>query len=144
MAETKTSKVKELKHLDRQDNYGNWSHVVTFDNGDSGFCNTKDKEGATYAEGKELTYQIEEKTSKDGTKKYYTIKAERKMGGPYVPRTPSKGANEFKAEASMKAAELASNIIAIKEGVSIEDFPKYYKAFLNQMWGSIDQVYAKQ
>jgi len=50
------AKVKEIKNLNRQNDFGTWSHVVTMENGDEGFVNTKDQTGAQWQPGMEILH----------------------------------------------------------------------------------------
>ncbi len=141
---TQTSKVTELKHLDGTDNYGNYSHIVKFENGDGGFCRTKDPDGKVYAVGTEVEYEIEERTKKDGVSKYNVIKKVRKDTSPYSkPTSVVRGVKSYKAEAVMIAAANAANTVAMKDGVDETAFPSYFKAFLNPMLKELDQIYAQ-
>lgn len=141
----KTSKVTELKHMEGTDNYGNYSHIVKFENGDGGFCRTKDPDGKAYAVGVEVEYDIEERMKKDGVSKYFVIKKVRPQQSPYgqAPVAKGRGVKDYKAEAIMIACSNAANVVAIKDGVSETDFPAYFKAFLNPMFKELEQVYAE-
>lgn len=72
--ETKTERVKAVKPCGKQDNYGNYSYIVDFENGDSGFFKTKtDQVGSIgLIVGQEFEYTIEKKTSGAG-KEYFVI-----------------------------------------------------------------------
>jgi hypothetical protein len=144
MAETKTSKVKELKSFGTQDDHGNWSHVVKFENGDSGFCKTKDQTGTAFAVGTEMEYTIEQRSKKDGSGTYFTVKKAYKEKSPYGFQGAAKGRDvkDYKCEAVMIAATNAANTISIREALSEKDFPAYFKAYLGPMMVEIDRIYA--
>jgi len=56
----------------RKDNYGNYSFIIDFDNGDGGFYNSKSEDQTKFVVGKEAEYNIEEKVGTSG-KKYNKI-----------------------------------------------------------------------
>lgn len=95
--ETKTNVVKAVRPTGRQDQYGNWSFNVTFDNGDEGLLTTKtDQVGSIgVVVGKEFTYDIEKRTSASG-KDWFKISKHRdntfspKAGGGNSGWTPEK------------------------------------------------------
>jgi beta-lactam-binding protein with PASTA domain len=147
MGEIKTSKVKALKSFNEQDKFQNWKHFVEFENGDGGFCSTKDPEGSNYAVGKEVEYEYEKREKKDKSGTYHIVKKVKQQNSPYGFQAPvqAKGrdAKDYKCEAVMNAASNAANTIAVKEGISEKDFPAYFKAYLNPMLAEIDKIYAQ-
>jgi len=86
MKETKTSVIKAVKPLPNQDQYGNFTYSVEFENGESGLLTTKtDQVGSIgLIVGKEFEYDIEKKVSKAG-KDWFKISKPQKefkpMGG---------------------------------------------------------------
>lgn len=136
----KTSKVTELKHMEGTDNYGNYSHIVKFENGDGGFCRTKDPEGKAYSVGNNVEYEIEERTKKDGVSKYNVIKRVKPQQSPYANVPKKKSADDYKAEAILVAATNTANIIAVRQDLSDADIPKYFNAFQSQMYKALDQL----
>lgn len=84
--ETKKERVKAVKPYGTQDQYGNYSYIVEFENGDNGFFKTKsDQVGSIgLVVGKEFDYTIEKKTSQAG-KEFFVI------GRPKAPFNPQGG-----------------------------------------------------
>jgi hypothetical protein len=81
--ETKTSKVTKVTKMEKQDNYGNFSFVPEFENGDKGFYTTKESEQKKFVSGQQIEYCIEKKTGSTG-KDYFKItlpKAEGSFNG---------------------------------------------------------------
>lgn len=74
----KKDKVKEVKNLNKKDDYGNSNFIVTFENGDSGFFRTKDENASQFKVGVETTYIFEEKPKRDGTGTYTKISLPKK------------------------------------------------------------------
>lgn len=72
--ETKKDRVKAVKPYGTQDQYGNYSYIVEFENGDNGFFKTKtDQVGSIgLVIGQEFEYTIEKKLSKAG-KEFFVI-----------------------------------------------------------------------
>lgn len=58
--------------MEKKDSYGNTSFIVEFQNGDSGFYTSKDENQDKFVVGKEVEYNIEEKTGKTG-KTYFKL-----------------------------------------------------------------------
>lgn len=143
MGEIKKSKVTELKSFGEQDKFQNWRHFVKFENGDGGFCSTKDPEGATYAVGKEVEYEYEKREKQDKSGTYHVVKKVKQQNSPYGFQAPPKGrgAKDYKCDAVLTASTNAANTVAIKEGLTEKDFPLYFKAFLNPMLAEIDKIY---
>lgn len=66
------STVTKLTRMEKKDSYGNTSFIVEFQNGDSGFYTSKDENQDKFVVGKEVEYNIEEKTGKTG-KTYFKL-----------------------------------------------------------------------
>jgi hypothetical protein len=64
--ETKKSIVTKVTKFDKKDNYGNWSFLIEFKNGDKGYYNSKDENQQKFVSGKESDYTIDEKIGKNG------------------------------------------------------------------------------
>lgn len=70
--------------MDKKSNYGETSYIITFENGDSGFYNSKSEDQKTFVIGQEAEYDIEKKVGSTG-KEYFkiTVPAEQKSGGGF-------------------------------------------------------------
>jgi hypothetical protein len=64
--ETKKSIVTKVTKFDKKDNYGNYSFLIEFKNGDKGYYNNKDENQQKFVSGVETTYTIDEKVGKNG------------------------------------------------------------------------------
>src|SRR5687768_8117003 len=78
------SKVTKIVKMDKKSNYGETSFIITFENGDSGFYNSKSEDQRTFVIGQEAEYDIEKKVGSTG-KEYFkiTVPAEQKAGGGF-------------------------------------------------------------
>lgn len=95
--ETKTDRVKAVKPYGNQDQYGNYSYIVEFENGDNGFFKTKTDQVGTLGlvVGQPFDYTIEKKTSGAG-KEYFVIAK---------PKTQFNGAGKQADPARQKSIE---------------------------------------
>jgi hypothetical protein len=64
--ETKKSIVTKVTKFDKKDNYGNYSFLIEFKNGDKGYYNSKDENQQKFVFGNESDYTIDEKIGKNG------------------------------------------------------------------------------
>ncbi len=68
----KKAKVTSITKMDKKDNYGNTSFVISFDNGDKGYYRSKNEDQTKFVIGNVADYVIEEKTGSTGAL-YYTV-----------------------------------------------------------------------
>ena len=89
----KTSKVTKAEFKKEFDsNYGKlYSFLVEFENGDSGFYNSKNKDNPKFTVGKEADYTVEEKQGNKGS--YNIIKPVKKDFTTTYDKGSSKGGN---------------------------------------------------
>lgn len=73
------SKVTKVTRMDKQDNYGNTSFVIEFENGDKGFYTSKSPEQTKFIVGNVADYNIEKKTGSTG-KEYFKIIVPQEQG----------------------------------------------------------------
>lgn len=74
----------------RRDNYGNYSFIIDFDNGDGGFYSSKNEDQTKFVVGKEAEYEIEQKEGSAG-KKYFKItlpKSDFQSGSAFKGKAP--------------------------------------------------------
>lgn len=64
--ETKKSIVTKVTRFDKKDNYGQYSFLIEFKNGDKGYYNHKDENQQKFVSGVETNYTIDEKVGKNG------------------------------------------------------------------------------
>lgn len=74
------SKVTKVTKLEKQDNYGNTTYIVEFDNLDKGFYTSKSAEQNKFIVGQEAEYEIEQKVGKTG-KEYFKVTLPKQDGG---------------------------------------------------------------
>ena len=130
----KTDKVKEVKDLQRTDNYGNHSFIVSFENGDSGFMNSKEKVSTYFVVGRSVEYDVDEKPKKDGSGTYTTIKRPKKdfaPGGGGGSKWQPKTKKEYLSDAISFFSRYATDVlIAQKKEVTVDTLkPLVYAYF---------------
>ena len=123
MAEQKKSKVLSCEfQREWTGQFGvNYSHLVRFENGDSGQANFKSKGDSYFQVGKVVDYILEQTTRQDGVTKDWKIGKVRTGGFGGFGGGATKGIKEYKAEAVLVAAKIASNASLMKEGVKFDD-----------------------
>lgn len=141
----KTDTVKEVKDLQRTDNYGNHSFIVTFTNGDSGFMNSKEKVSTYFLEGKPCEYEWEEKPKKDGSGTYTTIKKPKKdfvPGGGGGGGFKHKGKKEYLSDAISYYARYATDVlIAQNKEVTEESLRELIYAYFKVTKPLFDKIH---
>lgn len=93
MKKAKVSKVIKSINNDgspKTDNYGNFSFIIEFENGDKGFYTSKSEDQKKFVAGQEAEYIIEEKTGGTGRKyfKVTTPKNENSFSGGFKSKAP--------------------------------------------------------
>jgi hypothetical protein len=138
--ESKRSKVVSFEFTREWDGkFGKvYYHHVKFENGDAGDIGLKKKDDNSYfTVGKEVDYTIEETTRTDGVTK------DKKIGKPQTQfggggGVAPKGKKEYKAEAALVSAKIASDATVMDKEKNFED---EYKKVYTILSKHIDNIY---
>jgi len=134
-------KDKETKQP-KQDNYGNYTMSITFDNGDNGFFTTKYNDNKSFDAGKEVSYLIEAKPKKSGEGTWNKITLPPKPNSFQPSSRPvwqGKTTKEMKFEARRDAIELCVRMyIATK--VDYEQMKDVFHELVNILDAKIDEL----
>lgn len=142
----KKDKVKEVKDLARVDKYGNHSFIVTMENSDSGFMNSKDNPNPYFVVGREVEYDYEEKQKSDGSGTYTTIKKPKSdfQGGGGGAKWQPKDAKAYKSELVGMCVKYAYDAVVLfnPEGErDVKMIKQYFDAFTKMAFEKIDEIH---
>jgi len=143
MAEQKKSKVVSNEFKSDWEWQGNkmYTHLIKFENGDVGQCNFKTQNDAYFQIDKEVDYGIEKVPRKNYplTKDWKISKPKKEFGGfGGGGSVAPKGIKEYKAEAVLIAAKIASNASLVKEGVT---FDQVYPVMEKKLWDRLNEIF---
>ena len=142
----KKDKVKEVKDLQRQDKYNNHSFIVTMENGDSGFMNSKENPNTYFVVEREVEYDYEEKTKNDGSGTYTTIKKPKSDfapgGGGGGAKWQPKSKKEYLSDSISYYARYATDVlIAQNKEVTEESLKELIYAYFKVTKPLFDKIH---
>lgn len=127
--------VTKVTRFDKEDNYGNWSYLVEFKNGDKGYYSTKAKEQSKFIPNTESPeYEIEEKIGKNNNLWFkITIPSDKQA---FIPKGGGRPQVEPRVQMiSFSMSYVKDCIVAGK--VPMADLEKEFNRMYNLMIGKL-------
>ena len=132
--ETKKSIVTKVTKFDKKDQYGNFSFLIEFKNGDRGYYNSKDENQRKFVSSVEADYTIDEKVGKTGNI-YYKIASPGDPQG-FTPKGVGRPAIDPRVQMISFSMSYCKDLIVAGK-VPISELEKEFNKIYNLMAGKI-------